>query len=182
MRRNKIIVILGRKGSGKTFLANVMSKKIDRVILIDPLNNFKGGHIFFTFNEFKFNSELLFREKFRIVLKFTTDEEYIDFFDYIFNFHHFTLVVDEADIFAGSKSIDREFKRLFSYGRHRNIDIIITARRPYELNRLITSQADILITFKQTEQRDLDYLAKLGFDPNEVKSLSKYQYIMKENE
>ena len=182
MLQNEIIIILGRKGSGKSYLANKISKEIDRIIIADPLNEYKGGHAFFTFGEFKNRIyDLITREQFRIVCKFTTDEDYIELFDFIFNLRNFTILIDELDMFAGSKSIAPEVKRLFSYGRHRQINIIGIARRPYELNRLVTSQADKIITFKQTEQRDLDYMKNLGFNPDELLNLPKFKYLIKEN-
>lgn len=181
-RQNKLTVILGRKGSGKSYLANKFSKDIEKIVIFDPVNYFKGGIYIYSFDELKYKfAEIFQKEKYRVVLKFTTDLEFLKAFDFLFNFYGFTLLIDEAQIFAPAKHVKPEIGRYISYGRHRDFDIIITARRPYEIHRLILSQADEVITFIQHDKRDLEYLQQFGFNPEKVKSLKKYQYLKMEN-
>lgn len=179
---NKITVILGRKGSGKTYLANKLSLGYTKIVICDPLNDYIGGHIFSTFPEFEsqFN-DLYFRDSFRVIAKFTTDDDFDQLFTFLFNYRNFAILIDETDMFAAYNSVLPSVKRLISYGRHRSIDLIMISRRPYELNRLVTSQADLIITFKQTEKRDIDFMATLGIDPGQVAGLEKYKFIEKDN-
>lgn len=69
-----------------------------------------------------------------------------------------TLVVDEADTFNRGIGSSFVIEELIKRGRHYLVNQIYATRRPFELPRLITSQADWLISFQLTEPRDLDYL------------------------
>ncbi len=176
-KENRIIVILGKKGAGKSFYANQLVKK-EPAVIIDPLNEYRGGIYFFNYEEFeKFDFAI---GVFKIILKFKDDEDYSSAFAKVFEVGNCLLLVEEADLFAQSQNIDSNLRKILRYGRHRNIDQIYISRRPYELNRLVTAMADEIVVFRINEQRDLEFLQKYGFNPDEIRSLSNYQHIKKD--
>lgn len=182
-KKNKIITIIGRKGSGKSFYANRISYDLERVIIADSLNEYKGGHIFLSYDEFSLRIfDLIERKKFRIICKFSLTDDYDQLFDICFKFYNFTLLIDEADLYGSSHVIMPTFRRLISYGRHRAINLILISRRPYDLHPLIRSQTDEWIIFKTTEERDLGFIADLGIDPEKISHLKLYEYFKKINE
>jgi hypothetical protein len=179
IRQNSLGAVMGKKGHGKTHKASVDAFELERLIVIDPLDEFAGGYIFYDFNEFSIHFQDIFeKEDFRVVLKFTTDEEYRLFFQEIFEYHDLNLLIDEIDNWASTHSVDAGLSRLISYGRHRSISFIGIVRRPQEMNAKLRSQLDWIISFKQTEKRDLDIMRGYGFDPDELSSLDKREFIV----
>ncbi len=185
--QNRVILILGVKGSGKSYLANQISKDRElnpKIVICDPLDEYIGGHIYDNIFDFRDDfPRLYFRPEFRAVCKFTVDEYYDQLFQFVFNYRKFTLMVDETDMFARHNSILLSFRRLLSYGRHREIDLILMSRRPYDLHALVRSQADEVISFQQKEPRDLQYIGSMGFDQDQVRNLNfeDHEFVIQQN-
>jgi len=53
---------------------------------------------------------------------------------------------------------DPVFLDLVNFGRNRGVSLICVAKRPAQVSRDLTSQADIIISFKQDEPNDIKYL------------------------
>lgn len=47
---------------------------------------------------------------------------------------------------------------LVNFGRNKGISLICAAKRPAQVNRELTAQADIIISFRQDEPNDIKYL------------------------
>lgn len=71
-----------------------------------------------------------------------------------------TLIIEEIHLL--SKSTQSNLYRILTTGRHKNINVIATAQRPYRVSRDLTAQSDIIISFRQTEKRDIDYLTEFS--------------------
>ena len=177
-KQNKITVIFGRKGSGKSYYANQISRAMGPVVIFDPLNEYKGGYYFYKLADFR-KWAWLMRFK-RVILKFVDDDDFRAAFGIVFEIGYTTILVEETDMFANSSFIIPELAKILKYGRHKRINQIYISRRPYEINRLVTSQADKIIVFKQSEGRDIDFLERLGFNPNEIMGLKLYEHLEKE--
>lgn len=54
--------------------------------------------------------------------------------------------------------IDAGVMGAISYGRHFRISALLAARRPTEVNKIVTSQAHVIAAFQQHEPRDIEYL------------------------
>ena len=76
------------------------------------------------------------------------------------------LVVDEVDqmdtpqsVGADGRGIDvLPFRRLVNYGRHVGVSIAVASRRAAAVSRNLTAQATEIVSFRQSEPRDVDYL------------------------
>jgi hypothetical protein len=53
-----------------------------------------------------------------------------------------------------------EFIDLVNFGRNRGISLICTAKRAAQVSRDLTSQADLIISFRQDEPNDIKYLSE----------------------
>ena len=176
--RNKITVILGRKGTGKTTLAKQRAASVSRLFILDNLAEYREGLIFETFRDLE-HYFLLEGERFRCICRFRTEEDQEALFDFIWTVGRCTLLAEECDWYAPSdKGASAAFLNLVKYGRHQEIDIIAVSRRPAEISKMLTSQADELVSFRQTEERDLDYLAHYGFKGEELQHLPDRQYVV----
>jgi hypothetical protein len=70
------------------------------------------------------------------------------------------LEIPELDQIAPNHAgIDYFVRNVFQRGRHHAVSILGDSQRPHLVNRVTTSQADVIIAFQQHEARDLKWLA-----------------------
>lgn len=173
--KNFIVLVLGRKGSGKTFyVKNKLLPLLNRYIVIDILNEYDG----YCVTDFLQLMDAVDQGKQKIICKFEDDLDTAFAFEFIWELRNITLVLEEIDLHADSRSIDPILEKLIKYGRHHNLNLIGICRRPYELNTIFRSQADSLVTFQQHEIRDLEYLVKtFDANPQLIKYLDGHESI-----
>jgi hypothetical protein len=175
----KVILVLGKTGTGKSSFAKELLTRSPRTISLDPLLEYGGT---------PFDNSLDMIE---------TAKENSTSFHYSLqtvNEHHFTavcklcwilgnvlFVVEEADLYLEGKN--RYFNSLIDQGRHRNVHILCIVRRTPEINKNFRAQQTSLITFFQDEPIDLEHLRLWGFDETKVKNLipRKYPEPLKES-
>ena len=76
-----------------------------------------------------------------------------------------TLVCEEVDFYITAAHAPRPFSRLVRYGRHRGVAMVCISRRPPDLWRNLTAQADRIFCFRTIEPRDIKYLSEfMGTD------------------
>lgn len=155
---NTIIFIAGKKGSGKTsFAKKEVLPAFDRLVTIDSLSEYEHGYIVNTIVEFINVIEANYKKPFFNIIYRPLDEKETKFFEIVKDLRNVSIVIEEADMYSNPYKQDKNFERLVRYGRHFSQDLIVISRRPAEISRNITAQADIVLTFQQTERRDIDY-------------------------
>ena len=94
---------------------------------------------------------------------------------------NFLLVVDDCETFFRNAGADALADTLAARGRHIGVSIITTSRRPAEVSRLLTSQANAIVCFNTTERRDVEYLGWLIGDEAAalLPTLPKYRFIVR---
>lgn len=177
MEQSKLLVILGQRGKGKSFLAKrLISQITNKVFIYDPLNEYDAGDYCGDNFETLFN----FVECQSSVIRFSSDND--NDFDRFCRVFYETqsdayLICDEVDKFAHAKFCPPYFKKIIRYGRHKNQGIIGIARRPANVSRDLTSQASLIVSFKQHEPRDVSYLAEFMPDAEQVLTLPDYHFV-----
>jgi hypothetical protein len=173
---NYIVGVLGKKGSGKTFLTMQMLKNIPKYIVLDVLHEYNAGMIFTNFEElhtYLCNNQNM--RKYRIIFRPERQDETDIFLEMTTYINDFTLVMEEADFHCNPHKINEYLEHNLKYGRHYNRNLIWVSRRPFEVNRMLTAQSDLIIVFGTTEPRDLQYLSLYTFD-KDIEDLGKYEY------
>ena len=182
--KNIIITVLGKKGSGKSyFVKKELIKLFPKIIIIDPLDEY---NYFYNYSLKEIISVIQAnykKNKYRVVYR-PLDENEDLFFKFIYSLESITLIIEEVDGYSNNKKTDVYLEKLFKYGRHKNINLICISRRPAEIGRLLTAQSDIIISFRQTEKRDIDYFRYFTDNPEQLKNLKigEFKVLLGENE
>jgi hypothetical protein len=90
----------------------------------------------------------------------------------------FTVLWDEADRLCPKLDVDSWAYKLINAGRHRNVRVAATSRRPQRVPRDLTAAATRICAGKTTGARDLSYLSEyFNGRTEELKSLGKYEFL-----
>jgi len=96
------------------------------------------------------------------------------------------LCVEEAGMWVGPTQPDPEVTWFVNYGRHNALSSIWVARRPTEIHRNVTANADVILSFQQHEPRDLAYIREIGGNEaaERIEALGphEFDYVLAEND
>lgn len=160
--RNKIVVILGRKGSGKSTLARSIVKRLRRVVIFDPHEEYPAVRCRSIAALVSFMELEHHKPTFRVACTFDDMDEYETAIAVVREVGNMWIIVEELNFFVDCWSRDKPYLDLIRFGRHDRVSILLIAQRAAEIPKLFTSQADAIVSFRQSEPRDLDYLTKIG--------------------
>lgn len=164
--------ILGLRGYGKSRLFRALCADETRLIMVDTLG--EHGELGEICDCPRMQS-LLHAEpdSFRLIYRPTTYEE-VEWVERVAAARNdTTLAVDEVDMwYPDSRApVGEGMRALVMYGRHYSQGLITVARRPFNMSRDVTSQAD-LWCFPMREPRDRQYVKDVsGYDPGELRVL-----------
>lgn len=164
-KTNKIDIVVGRRGCGKTTLAKNLIRSARRLIILDPMCEYNIGIRVNNFSQF---AATVLRYRFNDDVKITyfpQDELDIHYIfkricNVIYEFKNVTFVVEELGLYMGATSFPASFKRLVMGSRHQRVNIIGITQRATDIPRNLRSQADSVATFQQTEPGDIEYISK----------------------
>lgn len=162
-KKNRIVFILGQKGSGKSSYARQRVRELSRVIVLDPMSEYSDGVVFEDFPSLLEFMERNHLGQFRAICRFRSDEEYLKAIELCLMIGSMWIVVEELNYFITAQSKEKEFLQLFRFGRHYNVSIMAIAQRAAEVPKTFTSQADEIISFRQVEPRDLKYMSQISY-------------------
>lgn len=182
MTEKKVIVIIGKRGSGKSYLARKLIEREPRLLIFDTMSEYNEGVMFETeeLQQFKAFWKHVYRRPFRLIYRPLMPEKEIEVIaELVFLLGNMTFVVEEVDCYCTPYQISDAFAHIIQRGRHKNITLIGVTQRPYGIHRLLTSQAKELYIFSTSEPRDRDYLKSLLGQEIEAKldALQQYQYV-----
>lgn len=164
--------IQGASGMGKTLAAKAVAgqraRAGGRLVVVDPNSVFDGYGRPVTVRE---GIELLRRAAaaptapLAIVLRPGWDEDIGSVWKHVFNAGRLLLLVDEAAQYASNEAgaLDRDFVNLCIKGRNQYIDMITTSQAPTTLHPQVRSLWDVYLTFRQSEPRYAEEIARKYF-------------------
>jgi len=155
----KIICIFGKRGSGKSTLAKKFLRGKKRVIVFDPLGEYDG-------ERFENLGALLrhVRSRARFFAVFRPRDARAEFpwlARIAYEVGSLCLVAEEISWAISPAKMPVEIETLIRYGRHRDVELVGISRRPAEVNRDLTSNANEVYIFRTHEPRDLEYFRKV---------------------
>jgi len=156
-------IIVGKRGSGKSCKLRDMIRPEPRVLLYDTLHE-KTFDEFTRIDKFDALCKLLLSNPPIFRVAFTWDgvaEPDVDFDRVcraVYACQNLVFAVEEVDQFTSPSFIPRDLRKIVSLGRHRELSVWVASRRPKEIHPLIRSQCNMVVTFTQHEQADIDWL------------------------
>jgi hypothetical protein len=183
MSDNTVISIFGKKGSGKSTLVREILGEWDRVLVFDTMGEYgelAGAELYDTRDEAIRAIEQHAQDRtFVLVFRLIDDQDAMDVLRVAYELPNILLVLEETSFYCSPSQMPDEIKMFVRYGRHREQSQIYVARRPSEVHRDLTAQSDLIITFTQTEPRDLEYLrAVMGDEALGASRLPKYRVLV----
>ena len=178
----KVILIIGKRGSGKSYLAKQMIRDHRRLLVYDIMSEYTEGVVFGSEKHSEFCTFWLMVHKrdFRLIYRPVQPKPEIEeIAKAVFALGDMTFVVEEIDSICTSYDLPEPFSWLIARGRHRNITLIGVTPAPFGIHRDLTRQAKDIYVFSTNEPRDRIYLR--GLLGQEIDSLldalEPYQYV-----
>jgi len=175
-------LIIGKRGSGKSYLAKQMIKDHRRLLVYDIMCEYNGGVVFGTETHSDFCTFWLMVHKgdFRLIYRPIRPKIEIEqIAEAVFALGDMTFLIEEIDSICTAYDLPETFSRIIARGRHRNITLIGVTPAPFGIHRDLTRQAKEIYVFNTKEPRDRDYLRNLLGQAIEAKldALEQYQYV-----
>lgn len=182
-------IVCGMSGYGKTFfiqnyLLPSLLKRGKPVIIIDVMNEYKGHSVEGFKGLVRYiqkNDNRLFDIAYSV--KNRTAADTINTLRLIRAAEQpVSVIIEEAHILFSDPDIKKQLKNtlqeLTLYGRHYEIDVILSSQRPNLLSTTVRSQAQFFVSFRQEERADLDYLAvRSTLAAEKIATLGKKQFF-----
>lgn len=170
----RIRLVFARQGQGKSRLVwDLLQADLPpRLILWDPMQEYdpgamKGGRpIGVTIRSYTVALRYIGHadrplDRFRVIYRPEYDEPSHKYLEHMARIAYAagdcTFVLDEASMAVSAWKISPALARIVEQGRHRNVSLILATRRPADIPKKVTSQADTVFIGAMHEAADLKY-------------------------
>lgn len=157
---SEVITISGKRGFGKTTIAETLIRSLSRVAIWDAMDEYNHPCSY--------------------VPKEHSMKEFDNFLRVQWERGNVFVFVDEADqVMPEGKPLTPYANKIINLGRHRNIGMGAITRRLARLNKTTFSQSREVYLFHHFIPNDLKYLADFigKKEAERVRLLKKYQYL-----
>lgn len=175
-----IILIFGKRGSGKSELAKKGCRDKKRLLIYDTLGEYTDGVIVSDLNELRDYWKKVYRGNFRIIYQpVNPKRDFNAICREVILCSDLTFLVEEIALYSKPLTLSDEFLEVIQHGRHHQVELIGTSQRPHGIDRMLTSQAKQMFIFNTTEPRDIDYFKEVvGYEVvKKIADLKQYEYV-----
>jgi hypothetical protein len=152
---NRVTIVLGKRRYGKSTLCKRLLRETGgKRLVIDPHGEYDSYVDVGDIRDWV--KDDLPPMKARFIPNEQTDMESI--FGLIYSHGNVLLCIDEARMFQSLNYCPETLRYIAHFGRHRNIGLIVVARRPVEIHPDLYSQAERSYVFHVSDSRDLKTL------------------------
>jgi hypothetical protein len=173
----EVIIILGKRGYGKSTWLQKYGASLPRIFIFDPLKKFPaeyvtGDELITRFEEGKLKDGPL-----KIACHQLIDFDVIGSIAYLSGNNHFIIEECGYCFFKGER-IPEWLQELVFLGRHQGVSLIMTAQRAASIPIELRSQASRFISFRQTETSDIKWTGEyIGDRYKELPHLEKLECL-----
>jgi hypothetical protein len=164
--QNRIVGVIGRKGSGKSTRFEELLETRDRIIIFDPMaehdwtpNELAGPKPVERAQEFFAWAKRKPQWAANFVPGDDLEADLEELSRMVYSQGDCAFGVEEISLVCTANQMPKKFGKLVRTGRHRGIDLYWTGLRASEVPRTLTSLTDEFHFFSQTEPLDLDKIA-----------------------
>jgi len=163
--QNRIVGLIGRKGSGKSSHLSGLLRYCPRFVVFDVMGEHAPSN---EKNRFEKPAELARFLKWShgqdtfagvYVPAADPEEDIEEVSRLVYACGHLCFACEEVPLYTQAGYMPPLFGKLIRTGRHQQIDICWTAQRAAEVPKTLTALTDVWVLFSQTEPRDLSALA-----------------------
>ncbi|MGH9772883.1 MAG: hypothetical protein ACRD4Q_14500 [Candidatus Acidiferrales bacterium] len=181
--QNKIVGIIGRKGTGKSSALREILQHTPRFVLWDAMaehawcTRIPSIDALYGFLTLACDSGTAMA---RYVPQDDLEDDFGEVCEAVYETGRIALAVEEVPFLVSPSTVPGAFDRIIRTGRHKGIDVFWTAQRAAEVARRLTAATDLFFLFSQTEPRDLDALAeRIGSESaREVAGLPRHGFLI----
>lgn len=186
LKSTDVFLSLGRRGSGKSYLAKKIASVYPRRVIFDSLGEFSDEHgdVVLNFDEFcQKIRDTEHSRSFTIIFQFDPESEsHVSEFNQalriLWHRGNVLILIEEIQLYSSPHSMCLWLQNCLLTGRHRNIGLIFTTQRPGECHKTIISQANHVFCGSLHEKNDIEYTRSiLGSKSYELSSLPERQFL-----
>lgn len=176
LKRNLVGCIFGMKGSGKSFVSKEIVQEYPRVIAIDNIGEYPLEVIQGFDASVRRVVQASHEAEFRLAIRTESVEKDLEIIKLVGTMHSLLLVTEETSKYVNAGYMPEPIENLIRYGRHRDISQIYISRRPSEITRDLTANADFIAIFRTQEPRDIAYMRSfMGDRALNLPNLAEYE-------
>ncbi len=184
------ILIMGRRGCGKSFLAKGIQGIFPRRVIVDTLNEYRpeGPNQFLARNFSEFSEKLIEYKQnnirnFVLIFQFPVES---DQFEGVFNeimrvcyyFKDIQIVIEEVQLHSNTQWLPSWLKKNLLIGRHQGLSLLFTSQRPGEVNKTIVSQCTHIFCGNLIDGNDIKYVSNfLNQDSEKLVNLPDRRFL-----
>ena len=178
VRTDDVIVIIGKRRSGKSIFFKHLLKPVSRRIIWDY--NHEHGDMGYIIHYASQIPEEWKRGIVHIVYQPYTKtlEEFESFLRICWLLNNYVLGIEEVERYATTHFMPTPLKKLIDVGRHKGIGIYATCRRVMRVNPDLPFNADHIFCFRQHRPQDIGYLKEwIGEKAEELRNIPDYYFL-----
>lgn len=167
IKASERVLIAGKTGSGKTWLARRLLARIPRLVVIDPKSTLADWNLkepsdrdWNKFDRGEYG-------RYRIQSPVTSDLEswYDDLFGYLYECGELTIYIDEAyAVTPPGQKPGKWLSACYTRGREKGIGVWSSTQRPAWIPLFMLSEADWFLVFRLSLEQDRKRIAALAGD------------------
>jgi hypothetical protein len=157
IRSDEVVVIIGRKGHGKTTLLKLLLRPLKRYAVFDVLGAYREfGALVSTQAEACTYDKTVYIPRTEAI-----DAEYEEFAAAVLRCGNRTIILDEAHWIYRPKGVGKNAQMVLRLGRHVAVGLWLATHRVLDLAKLVYQQADHLFLGQLLVYRDLEELRRI---------------------
>lgn len=161
IKPNQRVALIGKTGSGKTYLEQQISLSWERFVVFDAKGTIplKGWNLEEGSSALR---QLRNGHSARIRVRESDPRKWLSWLDLIWQLHNVVLYIDEMSLVNPSTNPSLELRKLYQQGRELGVGVHASTQRPRNVPAIMFSEADWIFAFRMSRAEDRKTVADYG--------------------